>query len=136
GQQFAVDALEERPLVGGPRQQELLHREAAAGLERSAAHQERERPGAAAQTRRLEIEEHERRTRRSASAEERRGRGRFVEAFGVRADRVAAVTRLRLAAAFDDEASVKTFAVQRRQIMGLGIWVLSLVRRGAFIVYH
>ncbi len=98
-----MDRLEQRPFVRVRRQQKLPGREAAVGLKRAAADEERQRPRSAIQSSRLEIEKDERSAR--ARREESSRRRRVVEARGVRPDRLASVMRFRRPATFDDVAS-------------------------------
>jgi len=118
--ELARHGAEHRPLVGIARQQELPRDERGVVVEPAAADEKGLGPGAAAQTRGLEIEEHEGRARVGATGVQRSLRGRFVEAFRERAHRLAPVTRRRFRPPFDNKAAVAPDAAERGQIQGLG----------------
>ena len=106
--------FEERPFVGESRQEELPCDKRAVRLEPAAPDQERQRPGAAAEPGRFEVEEDERRPRRRPVREQRRIGGCLVETFRRMTNRLAAVARRRLDAVVDNEAACAPFAAQRR----------------------
>src|SRR3954466_1031572 len=109
------DGTKHRPLVGVLRQQELPRDERRVGLERSTADEKHLRPGAAAQTRCLEIEEHKRRTRRRPAGIERRLARCRVQTLRKRANRLVSVARGRRETLLDDVGIRAPFAAKYRQ---------------------
>jgi hypothetical protein len=104
-------ARQQRPLVGGPCQQELPDRQAAVFVERRAPHQECLRSSAAAEARGLEVEKEKGRSRR-LRAEQRRIAARSGQLLRHEVDPHLPVARGRLEPSLDDEAPVSPRAVQ------------------------
>jgi hypothetical protein len=128
--QLASHRFEERP-PSTNRVAGTARDERAVGLEPRAPDEERQRPGSAAQLRRLEVEEEKRRPRRGPVREERRIVRSEVETFCGVTDPLAPVARRRLHAAVDDETAGVPGAAQgaledgeRARVVG---WV-ALVR--------
>jgi len=112
--ELARHRFEQHPLVGVPGEQELPRHERAVVLEPRTADEERERPRAAAEPGRLEVEEHERRPRRCAAGEERRLTRCPFQPIRQRTDPLAAVQRRRIPSAIDDEGAAAPAAAEDR----------------------